>query len=75
MLVARVCGLRTPERWIARHNPALAADTLPGRTHWFTLGTVVFALCFGATALMFSIVLSVQRYFEHQIEQGRKISQ
>ena len=53
----------------------LAADTLPGRTHWFTLGTVVFALCFGATALMFSIVLSVQRYFEHQIEQGRKISQ
>ena len=36
---------------------------------------VVLALFFGSTILMASIVFSFQRYFEHQVEEGRKISQ
>ena len=74
-LVAIVYGLATPEKWNARHNPTLAPDAAPGRTSWFTIGAVVLALLFGSTALMASIVFSFQRYFEHQIEEGRKISQ
>src|SRR5580765_2547472 len=74
-LAAIVYGLMTPERWNARHNPTLAADAPPGRTSWLTIGAVVLSLFFGATVLMSSIVFSFQRYFEHQIEEGRKISQ
>ncbi|MDQ7955854.1 MAG: TM2 domain-containing protein [Rhodocyclaceae bacterium] len=74
-LMAIIYGLATPEKWNARHNPALAPDAAPGRTNWFTIGAVVFALLFGTTVLMSSIVFSFQRYFEHQIEEGRKISQ
>ena len=74
-LMAIVYGLATPEKWNARHNPTLAPDAAPGRTSWFTIGAVVLALLFGSTALMASIVFSFQRYFEHQIEEGRKISQ
>ena len=47
----------------------------PGRTSWLTIGAVVLALFFGSTILMASIAFSFQRYFEHQIEEGRKISQ
>ena len=74
-LMAIVYGLMTPEKWNARFNPGAAADAAPGLTHWFTIAAVVAALLFGSTALMSSIVLSFQRYFEHQIEKGRKISQ
>ncbi|MFT4268743.1 MAG: hypothetical protein QM586_16235 [Xenophilus sp.] len=74
-LVAIVYGLMPPEQWNARHNAGLPADAVPGRTHWFTIGAVVLALFFGATVLMASLVFSFQRYFEHQIEEGRRISQ
>ncbi|XXQ55231.1 NINE protein [Xenophilus aerolatus] len=74
-LMAIIYGLATPEKWNARYNPALAPDAAPGRTSWFTIGAVVFALLIGTTVLMSSIVFSFQRYFEHQIEEGRKISQ
>ncbi|KTT27864.1 TM2 domain-containing protein [Pseudacidovorax intermedius] len=74
-LMAIIYGLTTPERWNARHNPQVPPDALPGRTNWFTIGAVVLALLVGATVLMSSIVFSFQRYFEHQIEEGRRISQ
>lgn len=74
-LMAIIYGLMTPERWNAKHNPQLAPDAAPGGTSWFTIGAVVLALLIGATVLMSSIVFSFQRYFEHQIEEGRRISQ
>lgn len=74
-LTAIVYGLMTPEKWNARYNKGAAPDATPGRTQWLTIGAVVLALFFGSTILMASIVFSFQRYFEFQIEEGRKISQ
>lgn len=77
-LTAIVYGLTTAEKWNARFNRAsqdCAPDAAPGRTNWSTIGAVVLSLLIGATVLMASIVFSFQRYFEYQIEEGRKISQ
>ena len=74
-LTAIVYGLMTPEKWNARFNAGSAPDAAPGQTGWITIGAVVLALFFGTTVLMSSIVFSFQRYFEHQVEEGRKISQ
>ncbi|MDB5878522.1 MAG: putative rane protein [Variovorax sp.] len=74
-LTAIVYGLMTPEKWNARFNAGAPADAAPGQTGWITIGAVVLALFFGTTVLMSSIVFSFQRYFEHQVEEGRKISQ
>ena len=74
-LVAIIYGLMTPEKWNARFNPGIASDGAPGHTSWLTIGALVCALMIGATALMASIAFSFQRYFEHQVEEGRKISQ
>jgi hypothetical protein len=74
-LTAIVYGLATPERWNARHNPQDPADAPAGSTGWLTIGAIVCALLVGTTVLMSSIAFSFQRYFEHQIEEARKISQ
>jgi hypothetical protein len=74
-LMAIIYGLMTPEKWNARFNTGAALDAAPGHTNWATIGAVVLALLFGTTVLMASIVFSFQRYFEHQVEEGRKISQ
>lgn len=74
-LTAIVYGLMAPEKWNARYNAGAPPDAAPGRTQWLTIGAVVLALFFGSTVLMASIVFSFQRYFEYQIEEGRKISQ
>lgn len=74
-LAAILYGLMAPERWNARHNPRAPADAEPGRTAWPTVAAVVLALMLGTTVLMASIAFSFQRYFEYQIEEGRKISQ
>lgn len=74
-LNAIVYGLMTPEKWNARFNPSASPDAEPGRSNWFTIGAIALALLIGATVLMSSIVFSFQRYFEHQIEEARKISQ
>jgi hypothetical protein len=74
-LTAIIYGLMAPEKWNARFNTSAPADAAPGQTNWFTIGAVVLSLFFGSTILMASIVFSFQRYFEHQIEEGRKISQ
>jgi len=74
-LVAIVYGLMTPEKWNGRFNPGAAPDSAPGRTGWLTIGALACALMIGATVLMASMAFSFQRYFEHQVEEGRKISQ
>jgi hypothetical protein len=73
-LTAIYYGLMSPEKWNAQHNPG-APDALAGHTNWLTIGAVVLALLVGTIALMSSIAFSFQRYFEYQIEEGRKISQ
>lgn len=74
-LTAIVYGLMTPEKWNGRFNVGSAPDALPGRTGWLTIGAVVVALFFGTTVLLSSIAFSFQRYFEYQVEEGRKMSQ
>lgn len=74
-LTAIVYGLATREKWNARHNPTLAPDAAPGGTSWFTIAAVVVSLLMGTTVLMASIAFSFQRYFEYQVEEGRRISQ
>lgn len=74
-LAAIVHGLASRERWNARHNPGANAEHPAGGTNWLTIGAVVLALMIGTGVLMASIAFSVQRFFEHQVEQGLKISQ
>lgn len=74
-LMAIVYGLTTKEKWNARYNPQAPDSAKPGQTNWLTIGAVVLALLFGTTVLVSSVVFSFQRYFEYQIEEGRKISQ
>jgi hypothetical protein len=74
-LTAIVYGLMTREKWNARFNRAASEDAAPGATSWFTIAAVVVSLLVGTSVLMASIAFSFQRYFEYQIEEGRKISQ
>lgn len=74
-LTAIVYGLTPREKWNARFNPREGEDAPGGATSWFTIGAVVAALMVGTAVLMASIAFSFQRYFEYQIEEGRKISQ
>ena len=74
-LCAIVYGLMAPEIWNARFNQTAAADAAPGRTNWFTVFAVALSLLVGTAVLMASIAFSLQRYYEYQIEEARKISQ
>lgn len=74
-LTAIVYGLASREAWNARHNPGAAADAEAGGTRWATIFAIAAALMIGAGVLMASIAFSFQRYFEHQVEEGRRISQ
>lgn len=74
-LAAIVYGLMPRERWNARFNPALPQDAPTGGTSWFTVAAIVLSLMIGAAVLMASIAFSFQRYFEAQVEEGRRISQ
>ncbi len=71
MLAAIVYGVTPDEKWNARFNPG-------GRAHqsgWGVVFALVLSLLLGATVLMSTIAFSGQRYFEYQVEEGRKISQ
>ncbi len=74
-LNAIVYGLMSRERWNARYNPTAAADAVAGQTTWLTIGGVALSLLLGTGILMSSIVFSMQRYFEYQIQEALKISQ
>ena len=74
-LNAIIYGLTPIEKWNAKFNPKADALAPSGRTHWGTIIGILVALLLGTTVLMSSLVFSFQRYFEHQIEEGRKISQ
>ena len=74
-LTAIVYGLMTREKWNARFNRAAGDDAASGGTSWFTIAAVVLSLLVGTTVLMASIAFSFQRYFEYQVEEGRRISE
>lgn len=74
-LTAIVYGLTTREKWNARFNPGAPEDAEPGGTRWATIFAIIAALMIGAGVLMASIAFSFQRYFEYQVEEGRRISQ
>lgn len=65
-LTAIYYGLMTREKWNDRFNPT-APESSAGQTNWLTIGAVVFSLLLGAVALMASIVVSIQHYFEFQM--------
>ena len=71
MLAAIVYGLTPDERWNARHN----ACGRPSTSGWAAVIGVVIALFVGAGVLMATLAFSAQRYFEWQVEEGRRISQ
>ncbi len=74
-LTAIVYGLTSREKWNARFNRSAGEDAAAGATNWFTIAAVALSLLVGTTVLMASIAFSFQRYFEYQVEEGRKISQ
>ncbi len=71
MLAAIVYGLTPDEKWDARHNPGRPAQD----TRWGPVIGVIVALMLGAASLMATVAFSGQRYFEWQVEEGRKLSQ
>ena len=74
-LTAILYGLTDREKWNARFNPQADTQAQAGATSWLTILAVAAALMIGTGVLMASIAFSFQRYFEYQIEEGRKISQ
>lgn len=74
-LTGIVYALTDREKWNRWFNPTLPADANAGATHWFTIGVLVLALLMGTVAFMGSLAFGIQRYFEYQIEEARKISQ
>ncbi|MCU0761820.1 MAG: NINE protein [Hydrogenophaga sp.] len=74
-LMAIVYALTDREKWNRQFNAGLPQDSASGATHWLTIGALVFSLLLGTIAFMGSLAFGVQRYFEYQIEEARKISQ
>ncbi len=74
-LTAIIYGLKTREEWNTKFNPGADAEDVAGGTNWFTIGAIVLSLMVGTACLMASIAYSFQRYFEYQVEEGRKISE
>ncbi len=74
-LTAIVYGLRKPQEWNARFNPAADPEAPAGQTRWATVWAIVLSLMVGAGVLMTSIAISFQAYFQNQVEEGRKLSE
>jgi hypothetical protein len=74
-LNAIVYGLKDREAWNAKFNPGADPQHEAGATNWFTIGAVVLSLMIGTGCLMASFAYSFQRYFQYQVEEGRKISE
>ena len=66
-LNAIVYGLTDQQRWNRTFNADQPRDDPHGATNWSTILAVVLSAFFGTTALMASIVFSIQRVFEWQL--------
>ncbi len=74
-LAAIVYALSDRPKWNRWFNPGLEDEAPAGATSWFTILALVLALLMGTIAFMGSLAFGVQRYFEYQVEEARKISQ
>lgn len=74
-LTGIVYALADRPKWNGWFNPGLDPEASAGATSWLTIGALVFSLMFGTVALMGSLAFGIQRYFEYQIEEAKKISQ
>lgn len=68
MLTGIVFGLTPDEKWQARFGARSASG-------WGAVIGVVLCLLIGAGVLMSTITYGLQRYFEIQVDEARKISQ
>lgn len=59
------------DRWFHSGEPGGAAS----QTNWLTIIALVLSLLMGTVAFMGSLAFGIQRYFEYQVEEARKISQ
>ncbi|MCV2370903.1 TM2 domain-containing protein [Roseateles oligotrophus] len=64
MLCGIIYGLKSDEKWDARHNPGQPAR----QNGWGAIIAVIASLLIGGTCLMATIAFSAQRYFESQVE-------
>ena len=74
-LAGIVYALSDRAQWNSWFNPGLDAEAVAGGTNWLTIGALVLSLLVGTVAFMGSLAFGIQRYFEYQIEEARKISQ
>ncbi len=74
-LAAIVYALSDRPRWNGWFNPDQEPEHPAGATQWLTIIALVAALLVGTTAFMGSLAFGIQRYFEYQVEEARKISQ
>jgi len=69
MLMAIVYALTPDETWNVRYNPVGRAS----RSGWAVVIGAALALLIGAGVLMATIAFGGQRFFEYQIDEGRKL--
>ena len=74
-LAGIVYALAEREKWNRWFNPTLDPQAAAGATNWLTIAALVFSLMVGAVAFMGSLAFGIQRYFEYQVEEAKKISQ
>jgi hypothetical protein len=74
-LAAIVYALSDRPKWNRWFNAGADEEAAAGATNWFTILALVLALLMGTIAFMGSLAFGVQRYFEYQVEEARKISQ
>lgn len=74
-LFAVVYALTPKEKWNGRYNPDCPPDHPAGWTTPLTMAVLIAAMLGGTIAFMSTLAFSFQRYFEHQVEQARAISQ
>ena len=74
-LTGIVYALADAQKWNRWFNAGEGADAGAGRTSWLTVVAIVLLLLTGTIAFMGSLAFGIQRYFEYQIEEARKISQ
>lgn len=73
-LTGIVYALADMDKWNGWFNTH-AATANAGGTNWLTVIALVLCLLTGTVAFMGSLAFGIQRYFEYQIEEARKISQ
>lgn len=74
-LAGIVYALSDRPRWNGWFNPQQPPEDSAGATNWLTIGALVLSLLVGTIAFMGSLAFGIQRYFEYQVEEARKISQ